>query len=31
VDQAVAEVAGILAAHRRAGSESPGGDSRGGA
>lgn len=31
VDQAVAEVAGILAAHRRADPESPGGDSRGGA
>ena len=31
VDQAVAEVAGILEAHRRAGPESPGGDSRGGA
>jgi guanylate kinase len=31
VDQAVAEVAGILAAHRRADPESPGGESRGGA
>ncbi|HXQ43644.1 MAG TPA: guanylate kinase [Acidimicrobiales bacterium] len=31
VDQAVAEVAGILEAHRRAGPESPGGVSRGGA
>jgi guanylate kinase len=31
VDQAVAEVAGILAAHRRADPESPGANSRGGA
>ena len=31
VDQAVAEVAGILEAHRRAGPESPGGAPRGGA
>jgi guanylate kinase len=31
VDQAVAEVAGILEAHRRAGPESPGGKPRGGA
>jgi guanylate kinase len=31
VDQAVAEVAGILDAHRRAGPESPGGAPRGGA
>lgn len=31
VDQAVAEVAGILAAHRRADPDSPGGDFRGGA
>jgi guanylate kinase len=31
VDQAVAEVAGILAAHRRADPESPGGAPRGGA
>ena len=31
VDQAVADVAGILEAHRRAGPESPGGRLRGGA
>jgi guanylate kinase len=31
VDQAVSEVAGILEAHRRAGPDSPGGDSRRGA
>ena len=31
VDKAVAEVAGILEAHRRAGPESPGGAPRGGA